>query len=226
MSEAPSLIIFDCDGTLVDSAGLIVAAMGDAFEACNLARPTREDVRRIVGLSLGHAVSMLLNRKADEAEVANIADAYRSSYVVLRDEKKMPAPLFDGTQHMLEDLMGRGTLMGVATGKSLKGLQSLYAQHDLARFFVTSQTADFHPSKPHPSMVEKAMADVGGVAARSVMVGDTSYDIEMGCNAGVRTIGVAWGNHEADELAQAGADIVIDDWAALTPLLAEWELVK
>ncbi len=226
MSEAPSLIIFDCDGTLVDSEGLIVMGLQEAFKACGVSPPERNAVRRIIGLNLHHAVAQLAGLPVEDAQVNTLAESYRQIFVTLRDEKKMASPLFDGTQHMLEDLMGRGTLMGVATGKSLKGLQSLYAQHDLARFFVTSQTADFHPSKPHPSMVEKAMADVGGVAARSVMVGDTSYDIEMGCNAGVRTIGVAWGNHEADELAQAGADIVIDDWAALTPLLAEWELVK
>lgn len=226
MSETPALIIFDCDGTLVDSAGLIVAAMGDAFEMCGQVRPTRADVRRIVGLNLGHAVSMLLTRKVDEAEVAAIADAYRAAFVVLRDEKKMDAPLFEGTNEMLVDLQARHTLMGVATGKSAKGLQSLYAQHDLARYFVTSQTADFHPSKPHPSMVETAMADVGGSAARSVMIGDTSYDIEMGRNAGLRTIGVSWGNHEADDLQEAGADIIIEDWAQLTPLLQQWDLVK
>ncbi|MGB0921061.1 MAG: HAD-IA family hydrolase [Alphaproteobacteria bacterium] len=225
MNETPALIIFDCDGTLVDSEGLIVLGLQNAFKTCDVPPPARNDVRRIIGLNLHHAVARLLDVSVELPQVEQVADAYRAEFVVLRDEKKMAAPLFEGTQAMLEDLLARQTLMGVATGKSAKGLQSLYTQHDLARFFVTSQTADFHPSKPHPSMLETAMAAAGSAAGRSVMIGDTTYDIEMGRHAGMRTIGVSWGNHDGEELMDAGADIVINNWAALTPLLQQWGLI-
>lgn len=217
-----SLVVFDCDGTLLDSAALIVAGLQKSFSEMGYDVPTPDAARRIVGLSLEDAVSRLTGDVLPERDVRALAEAYRSAFVSLRADPAYHSPLFEGTRPMLDGLLAAGHLMGVATGKSAKGLRSVYDMHDLERYFVTHQTADHHPSKPHPSMLEAAMRETGAVATRSVIIGDTDFDIEMGRAAGFRTIGVSWGNHPADELIAAGADHVIDDWAALPGLLASW----
>jgi phosphoglycolate phosphatase len=126
----------------------------------------------------------------------------------LRAEGKVEEPMFDGIAQALDALEADGWLLGVATGKSDRGLALVLAGHDLAKRFVTLQTADRHPSKPHPSMVAQAMAEAGAEPATTVVIGDTRYDIAMAHNAGVRAIGVAWGYHDAAELLEEGADAV------------------
>ena len=112
--------------------------------------------------------------------------------------------------------------MGVATGKARRGLDHATEAHDLEPFFVTRQTADHHPSKPHPSMLHAALAETGAEAAHAVMIGDTSYDIEMGRAAGFRTIGVDWGYHDTSALERAGADIVVQDFKGLDMALNDF----
>ena len=128
------------------------------------------------------------------------------------------SPLYPGARAVLEALAARGGVaLGVATGKSRRGLRHVFDAHDLHGFFVTRQTADDHPSKPHPSMIHAALAEAGVQAADAVMVGDTSFDIDMGRAAGVRTVGVRWGYHPAPALAHA--DALIDDFGALPGVL-------
>ena len=112
---------------------------------------------------------------------------------------------------LVRALDGDGWLLGVATGKSDRGLNLCLAHHDLAHHFVTLQTADRHPSKPHPSMLLQAMAEAGAVPETTVMIGDTHFDIDMGLAAGTRAIGVGWGYHAPAELVQAGAHAVAMD---------------
>ena len=201
------LAIFDCDGTLLDSQHNIVTAMNACFERADLPVPPRAATLRVVGLSLFEAMQVLVP-DVDEARHAALADSYKRCFQMLRGKGLVEEPLFDGILPALDALAADGWLLGVATGKSDRGLRLALETHGLADRFVTLQTADRHPSKPHPSMIEQAMADAGADPATTVMVGDTRYDIAMAHNAGVRAIGVAWGYHDAQELHDEGADAV------------------
>jgi phosphoglycolate phosphatase len=198
------LAIFDCDGTLVDSQANICVAMEACFGEAGLVAPDRAAIRRIVGLSLPQAMQVLAPGHDHDA----LAEGYKLCFQRLRAEGRVEEQLYEGIPQVLATLEAEGWLLGVATGKSDRGLRLVLEHHGLAHRFVTLQTADRHPSKPHPSMIEQAMAETGADAASTVMIGDTSYDILMAHNAGVRAIGVAWGYHEADELLREGADAV------------------
>ncbi len=217
MSEALRLVVFDVDGTLIDSQNHIVTAMEHAFGAAGAVLPSRQAVLSIVGLSLPVAVERLVPHLSGE-DRAGIVEAYKQSFGRLRGETH--SPLFPGAVEALEVLRARpGVLLGVATGKSRRGLGHVLAAHGLDGRFATTQVADDHPSKPHPSMLLQALAETGTEAAGAVMIGDTTFDIEMGRAAGMATVGVAWGYHPAGELAAAGADRVIGSFADLVPAL-------
>jgi phosphoglycolate phosphatase len=197
------LAIFDCDGTLVDSQANICLAMEHAFGEAGLEPPSRHATRRIVGLSLVEAMRVLLP-EADEAQHRDMLEH---------------EPLYDGIAALLSAMDDDGWLLGVATGKSDRGLERCLDHHGIRGLFVTLQTADRHPSKPHPSMVLQALADAGAAASNAVVIGDTVYDIHMGRAAGTRTIGVNWGYHPADELCEAGADAIAESMDELAALL-------
>lgn len=201
------LAVFDCDGTLVDSEANIGTAMARCFAEAGLPDPGRAATRRIVGLSLFEAMQAL-HPEGDDALHARLAASYKTCFQTLRAEGRVQEPLFDGIRAALAALEGDGWLLGVATGKSDRGLELALDGHGIRRRFLTLQTADRHPSKPHPAMLHAAMAETGAEPAGTVMIGDTSYDIRMAHNAGVRAIGVAWGYHAAHELFAAGADAV------------------
>lgn len=209
------LAVFDCDGTLIDSQVNILRAMADSFIRHGLVPPPEHATRRIVGLSLLEAVQELL----PEAELAlqqSLAQDYKTAFQRLRADRSLdPEPLYPGIAAGLAHLEAQGWLLGVATGKSDRGLALALANHGLTNHFVTLQTADRHPSKPHPAMLRAAMAEAGAEAGATVIIGDTVFDMGMGVNAGVRAIGVDWGYHEPDELRDAGAETVVSDFAAL-----------
>ena len=198
------LVVFDCDGTLVDSQANICVAMEECFSEAGLPAPDRAAVRRIVGLSLPQAMQVL----APGHDHDSLAEAYKRAFQRMRAEGRVEEQLYEGIPEVLATLEAEGWLLGVATGKSDRGLRLVLEHHGLAHHFVTLQTADRHPSKPHPSMIAQCMADAGAEPASTVMIGDTSYDIQMAHNAAVRAIGVAWGYHETDELLREGADAV------------------
>jgi phosphoglycolate phosphatase len=209
------LVIFDCDGTLVDSQHMIVASMEDAFALAGLARPRDADVRRVIGLSLVEAVARLLVRE-ERHRAGEIAEAYKTAFRGLREKGEMEEPLYPGVRETILALSARqDVLLAVATGKSRRGVDAVLDREGLADRFVSIQTADDHPSKPDPSMILKAMAETGAEAARTLMIGDTTYDMEMAANAGVMPIGVAWGYHATDDLRRAGADMVIEESTGL-----------
>ena len=212
------LAVFDCDGTLVDSQADICAAMDAAFAAAGLAAPPGHATRRIVGLSLPEAMRHL-HPRGDEAQRAEICDHYRAAFRTRRERGRLAEPLYDGIAAALERLLAAGWQLGVATGKSDRGLAACLATHALDGHFVTLQTADRHPSKPHPAMLEAALAAAGADPARSVMIGDTAYDMEMARAAGVRAIGVAWGYHSPEELTAAGADAIAQSADELADIL-------
>jgi phosphoglycolate phosphatase len=212
------LIIFDCDGTLVDSQANIIAAMNDAFERNQLSLPDPHAVRRIVGLSLVEGLQMLLPEAEYDFQV-HMAEEYKNGFHRLRNGGLVDEPLYPGTREIIELLARDGHSLGVATGKSDRGLNIVLSHHGLKDHFITLQTADRHPSKPHPSMIYQAMADAGVEAADTVMIGDTTFDMEMAVNAGVRAIGVDWGYHDTHELVATGAKSVLTDFAQLHQLL-------
>ena len=216
MSADLRLVLFDVDGTLVDSQGAIVGAMNEAFAGQAMDAPSRDEILSIVGLSLDLAVAKL-TPGVDAATQSALVEGYKSSYMVSRQMAgKAHSPLYPGTLEMLATLHEIPEyLLGVATGKSQRGLDALIAAHELS-CFVTRQSADHHPSKPHPSMVLTAMAETGVAPENTVMIGDTSYDIDMGRSAGVTTIAVDWGYHSADQL---NAHHTINSFADLEPLL-------
>jgi len=210
-----SLVIFDVDGTLVDSQGDILGAMIKAFASQNLPSPSREAVLNIVGLSLPQA----MERLAPELGVVrrtHLIEAYKNAYAALvRAGGAAASPLYPGMRVLLDELSKMDhVLLGVATGKSRRGLNALLASHDLEGMFVTTQVADDHPSKPHPAMLYATLDETGVEPHRAVMIGDTSYDLEMAQAAGLSGIGVTWGYHPASSLTQAMA--VVDDAAGLS----------
>jgi phosphoglycolate phosphatase len=199
--------VFDCDGTLVDSGHNICLAMEECFARADLPPPPRERTRRVVGLSLVEAMRAMMPEAEPHVHAA-LADDYKRAFQQLRGRGLVEEPLFEGVVELIEALEAGGWLLGVATGKSDRGLAFCLDHHGLSQRFITLQTADRHPSKPHPSMLEQAMVDAGAGPATTLMIGDTSYDIMMARAAGATAIGVAWGYHEAEELVAAGADYV------------------
>lgn len=207
MTRLPELVVFDCDGTLVDSQGAIIATVQRAFAREGLPAPTAAQVRERVGLSLSAFVTDLVGDLPRE-RVDALVRTYREEYVVDRDERGAD-PLFEGIRALLDRLADRGVMLGVATGKSRRGLDAVLDAHDLRSLFVTTQSADDAPSKPHPAMVQQAMDEAGVDASVTVMVGDSIYDVQAGRAAGADAIGVDWGSHAPDRLLAAGARLVV-----------------
>jgi phosphoglycolate phosphatase len=219
------LVIFDCDGTLVDSQAIIVAAMNRAFEAKGFAPPSREATLSIVGLSLKEAMRALLP-DATEAAVLDTGEAYRAAYVAFRRDGAHHDALYPGARETVLSLAARSNvILGIATGKSRRGVEALLMREEFTGLFATIQTADDAPSKPHPAMVRQAMAEAGAGPQATVMIGDTAYDMAMARAAGATAIGVTWGYHSRDMLVNAGSHTLVDRFAdleaAIDTLLAE-----
>lgn len=214
--RTPGLIVFDCDGTLVDSQFMIIDAMAKAFAAENLPPPNDNAVRRVVGLALMEAVAQLVPEESP-AVIARLTEHYKQAFRTAR-EAGGHEPLYPGARETVRALDAAGYLLGVATGKSRRGLLAVLELHGLRDCFVTLQTADDAPGKPHPAMLQQAMAEAGADAAETVMVGDTSYDILMARAARTAAVGVTWGYHAPEDLAAAGAVHVIDRFDLLPGL--------
>ncbi|WP_113911125.1 HAD-IA family hydrolase [Roseovarius dicentrarchi] len=223
MTAPLRLIIFDVDGTLVDSQGDIVASMHHAFAELGAPAPQRAAITRIIGLSL-HAAMARLAPELDAGAHDALVEGYKRSYMSLRAQAgaAQSSPLYPGTRDMLEALAARDDLLlGVATGKSRRGLDKLLEGHGLTGMFITQQVADHHPSKPHPAMLHAALSETGSNAADAVMIGDTTYDMDMARAAGLRSIGVEWGYHPAADLR---ADHMLASWGDLPGALSQmWE---
>ncbi|KQN93124.1 haloacid dehalogenase [Sphingomonas sp. Leaf231] len=214
------LAVFDCDGTLVDSQANICRAMERAFDGAGLTPPPRPAIRAIVGLSLVEAMAVLAPAAEPHRHVA-LADAYKVTFRAMRDTGELDEePLYDGLVPALDALATDGWALGVATGKSDRGLAHVLAHHRLTPRFVTLQTADRHPSKPHPAMLHAAMAEAGALPHMTAMIGDTSFDMAMARAAGVRAVGVTWGYHREDALWSAGAQTMARRCADLPACLA------
>jgi len=203
------LAIFDCDGTLVDSGTTIYAALSETLRQNGIEVPPPNVCRRVIGLSLVEAMAGLVP-DATEAGHVSLAEDYKRNFMTLRQAGRVEEPLYDGVLELLDRLEQEGWLLAVATGKSDRGLKHCLEQHGIHARFVSLQTADRHPSKPHPSMVLHAIADAGAAPETTFVVGDTSFDMAMAAAAGAAPIGAGWGYHEHEELIETGAIAVAD----------------
>ena len=213
------LVIFDVDGTLVDSQDIIVAAMTEAFTAEGLAPPPRAEMLSIVGLSLPEAFTVLVPDGAPD-RIARLTDGYKAGFLALRQRNggEATAPMFAGARDLVIDLHARGYVLGVATGKARRGVDHFLSAHGLEGRFDAIQTADDAPSKPHPGMVLNCLSAAGVGARDAVIIGDTEFDMAMGRAAGVRRIGVSWGYHPIERVKNGGAEDIagtVDELADL-----------
>ncbi len=203
------LAVFDCDGTLVDSGTNIHSALAEAFEEQGFDVPPQHISRKVIGLSLVEAMAALLP-EVEQAQHLELAESYKRAFQRARFEGRVEEPLFEGVPELLDRLEADGWLLAVATGKSDRGLNLCLDCHGYSKRFVSLQTADRHPSKPHPSMVEQAMADAGAAPETTIVIGDTAFDMGMAVNAGATAIGAGGGYHVAEELFGAGAAAVAE----------------
>jgi phosphoglycolate phosphatase len=211
------LVIFDVDGTLVDSQDFIVEAQRRAFAAFDLPAPSREASLSIVGLSLDEAFRVLVG---PEGPVQGLSMAYREAWLAMRSDAAFTDPLYPGADATVRSLAARGDIvLGIATGKSHRGVAHLIEKTGWHGFFSTIQTADDHPSKPAPDMILRALEETGIAAEDAVMIGDTAYDMAMARAAGVGAVACTWGYHSHAMLLEAGAQHVVADHPALLALL-------
>lgn len=213
------LAVFDVDGTLIDSQHNIVSAMTQAWMKLGLGIPRPAKVRGIIGLSLVEACGALIPFAPYSVHRA-MAEAYKEAFRALHLLPDSMEPLFPGVHEALDALEEQGWLLGLATGKSQRGVESFLQAHGLEDRFVTIQTADNNPSKPNPAMLLRAAAEVGVDPADVVMIGDTSFDMMMASAARSTAIGVSWGYHTLEELQDAGARFIIDSYDNLAEVMA------
>jgi phosphoglycolate phosphatase len=214
------LVLFDVDGTLIDSQNVIVAAQRMAFAACGLEPPSRERSLSIVGLSLVEAFTVLVGPKGP---IERLVEAYKDAFHTLRQDPANAEPLFPGVERCLDWLDSReDVLLGIATGKSRRGVAHLLDRHGWHDVFSVIQTADDAPSKPHPGMILQAMKETGACPHDTVMVGDSSFDMGMARAAGVLPVGVSWGFQPVAALAEAGAGPIVHSYAELEGVLREF----
>jgi phosphoglycolate phosphatase len=221
--SATRLVVFDCDGTLVDSQHAIVEAMTQAFAGHSLPLPDAESVRRVVGLALPEAVARLMPLAAMD-RLDSVSTAYKDAFTDIRLRPGHEEPLYPGVREALTLLLESGAMLGVATGKSRNGLLRVLEVHGLRDSFITLKTADDGPGKPNPDILLDAMAETGAMPETTVMIGDTTFDIEMAVRARALSIGVAWGYHPSNELTAAGALRIAKQYGELPTMIANlWE---
>ena len=204
------LVIFDLDGTMIDSQAIICESMRLAFAEFGLEPPAREEILSIIGLTLNVAIAKLLNRPIDD-EIEAMAGCYRNRYAQMQKLPEFKSPYYDGIGEVVEELSNEAeTLLAIATGKSRRGLNSMIDVHGLRDKLVAWRSADDCPSKPHPAMILQCCEIAGCDPWQSVMVGDSNYDMLMAKNAGARALGVSWGYQPVEALKNSGAHMIID----------------
>lgn len=214
-----SLVILDLDGTLVDSRDVIIQVMRVAAERTDMPVPTDAATSRVIGLSLERAIQDVFPG-ADPNQLSALVEAYRTEALRLRALPDDPEVLFPGVHSTIQGLRDAGHILGIATGKARRGVSHFCSRYDMEGWFDTVQTPDTNPSKPHPGMIESALSETGATHDRTIMIGDTVFDIEMARNAGVFGIGVAWGNHPVHELERAGAHHIVEKIEDLPKVIA------
>ena len=200
------LIVFDWDGTIIDSQAHILSCMKLAFASANHAVPEDKDIRHIIGLSLASAIKTL-DQSLDDAEVSRIADLYRQHFF---SESTQPSELFAGAADTILDLHAQGYFLAVATGKGRHGLDVALETTGLGQYFHITRCADETRSKPDPLMLDEILTDLDLLPEQAIMVGDTSYDVDMARNIKMDSIAVTYGMHDPDHLRSSNPTYFAD----------------
>lgn len=215
MPKRYQLLIFDWDGTLMDSAGTIVACIQRASAEMGYSVPSREAASHIIGLGLNQALYTLFP-EMPEADIPRMVERYRDCYL----SQDAEIPLFPGAEELIRELHDREYQLAVATGKARRGLARAFEHTGLGRYFHASRTADETHSKPHPAMILELLDELMLDKDQALMIGDTSHDLEMARSAGVASLAAGFGAHPAEYLESYGALRVCDNFAEL----AQWLL--
>jgi phosphoglycolate phosphatase len=210
------LLIFDWDGTLMDSAGVIAACIQSASRDMQLPVPSREDASHVIGLGLREALEMLFPA-LPEALHPDLANHYRRHFL----SQDAEIPLFDGARELIAELHAGGHLLAVATGKARRGLDRAFEHSGLAPYFHASRTADETFSKPHPMMLEQLLDELMVAPERALMIGDTSHDLDMARNAGMASLAAGFGAHPPESLAAYGPLAVCRSFSELATWLRQ-----
>ncbi|MFZ3088641.1 MAG: HAD-IA family hydrolase [Methylotenera sp.] len=216
MAKQYDLIVWDWDGTLADSTGMITRAVVKAAEQAGLPPLTAEAASSIIGLGLRESIETLYPGISDE-QAKVLATQYNVNYFAGESE----IPLFTGAADTIKTLNRRGFKLAVATGKSRRGLNLALEHTQLRNYFHATRTVDECFSKPHPQMLDELMDDLVVLPERTLMIGDTNYDLQMAHNAGVHAIGVTYGAQSSDEWQQLNPIQQFDDFAGLSQWLLE-----
>jgi phosphoglycolate phosphatase len=201
------VLIFDWDGTLMDSIDKIVACVQQAAKSSHLLVPSQQDIRNIIGLSLDKAMSTLYPTHSKTTQQKMVV-AYRQQYIHINTQ---PTDFYPGVLDWLKDLKNKGYTLAVATGKGRSGLDRLLHHYVLQNLFTATICANEANSKPHPLMLNKLLKTLNVNAEQALMIGDSSYDLEMANNAKVACVGVTYGVHDYKTLAQFKPIAILDD---------------
>jgi len=210
-----SLVIFDWDGTLSDSIARIVFCLEKTIDALQLEHRSHINLKEIIGLGLNHAI-LSLYPNLNEKEVNHFANTYRQFFTT-----SQISGLFPGVKAMLQDLSDKGVMLAIATGKGRSGLNSALEEVGLSHFFQASRCADETQSKPNPAMLIEILDEFGLDVKSAVMIGDSSYDIQMAQAIKMDQIGVSYGVHCKNDLVALNTQIIFDDVKALHKYLVQ-----
>lgn len=217
------LVLFDCDGTLVDSAHLIHEVMVRTFRHFALDEPLPAATHAIIGLTLDVAIARMRGLETVDAQSQAMMAHYKSIFAPTRLEAGFQEPLFDGIDAVMAALsLEEDLILGAVTGKSRRGLDLVCQTHGWSNTFFVSRTADDCPSKPHPAMVLECCAAAGISPADTIVIGDSIYDMEMAKAAGAKAIGVSWGYGAVPDLQNAGADVIALTSAEIPVLIRQF----
>lgn len=204
------LVLFDCDGTLVDSARLIHEVMCRTFAHFGYAHPQLAETKAIIGLTLDIAIARIQDKPHADEEAVKMMAYYKSIFQETRAEAGFEEPLFPGIRALMDEIGPREDLLiGAVTGKSRRGLDLILDTHDFRKWFRIGRTADDCPSKPHPAMVTECCDAFGMAPANTLVIGDAIYDMQMAKAAGAKAVGVSWGYASIELLNAAGADAIV-----------------
>ena len=215
MPKQFNLLVFDWDGTLMDSAGVISFSIRSASRDMGLPVPSENEARHIIGLGLNEAIAALFPA-LPSSEYGTLVERYRHYYLSQGTE----TPLFDGVAETIAALHQQGFLLAVATGKGRRGLDSALEQTGMGQYFHSTRCVDECFSKPHPCMLLEIMDELGVSKSKTLMIGDTSHDLQMAGNAGVPSVGVCYGAHLRENLMALSPLACADDFAALSRWLS------
>lgn len=198
MNREFDLIIFDWDGTLMDSVAKIVRCFQEAMNELNISSPSVDEIRNIIGLGMEEAMNILLPNHSS-AEKNKVIDVYRDHFL---ERDKTDMPFFSGVESGLQQLQSHGYQLAVATGKNRKGLDRLLGLHDFDKYFTATRCSDESCSKPNPKMIHDLLSQTKIAPEKAIMIGDSTYDMEMACNAKIECIAVNYGVHDCQQLKQ------------------------